>query len=203
MIFVFDLDDTVCDTDSYSEYYILNYIKKYNLPYKQVAKNTRFAEKKFDWAAETALEWYKKHGDEMMSNFPCKENAVSTINKLYDLGHTIVIATARANDWHTNPEEVTIKWLKENKIKYHQIYIGRIDKEAICEEVNADIFIDDDIKTTQKVADYFKTTNKTSKKSFLMTTGYNQNLEISNDVIRVIDFDDFVEKLKSIESFKY
>ena len=31
MIFVFDLDDTVCDTDSYSEYYILNYIKKYNV----------------------------------------------------------------------------------------------------------------------------------------------------------------------------
>ena len=38
MIFVFDLDDTLCDTDLYSEYYIKEYIKKNNLPYKQIAK---------------------------------------------------------------------------------------------------------------------------------------------------------------------
>jgi len=201
VIFVFDLDDTVCDTDSYSEYYINNFIKKHDLPYKQIAKNTRFAEAKFNWDTETALAWYKERGDEMMANFPCKKNAVTTINKLYDSGHTIIIATARANDWHTNPEEITLNWLKKHGIKYHKIYIGRIDKEAICEEVNADVFVDDDIKTTQRVADFFKTCKNSRKKSFLMTTEYNQNLEISNNILRVKDFNDFETKLKEIGAF--
>ena len=55
MIFVFDLDDTVCDTDGYSEKFINEFIKKHNLPYKQIAKDVRFAEMKFDWSHEEAL----------------------------------------------------------------------------------------------------------------------------------------------------
>ena len=199
MIFIFDLDDTVCDTDLYSEHYILNFIKEYNLPYKQIAKTTRFAEKKFDWNTDSALKWYKEYGDDMMANFPCKENAVDVINGLYDLGHTIIIATARANDWHTDPENVTLNWLKKNKIKYHKVYIGRIDKEVICEEENADIFVDDDINTTQRVANYFKTQNSSTKKSFLMTTDYNKNLVFSPDVIRVKDFNDFLSKVNKLQ----
>lgn len=131
MVFVFDLDDTVCDTDGYSEEYILNFFKTHKYPYKQIAKNVRFAEAKFDWTREVANEWYLKYGDEMMSNFPCKNNAVEVINKLYGLGHKIVIATARANDWHTDPVGITKDWLAKVGLKYHKIYIGRIDKEKI------------------------------------------------------------------------
>ena len=76
MIFVFDLDDTICETDLYSEKYIKKFIKENNLPYKQVAKNVRFAESKFDWNMDAALKWYKKYGDDMMAEFPCKKNAV-------------------------------------------------------------------------------------------------------------------------------
>lgn len=59
MVFVFDLDDTICDTDKYSEKYIRKYIAKHKLPYKQIATNVRFAEKKFDWDIETALRCIK------------------------------------------------------------------------------------------------------------------------------------------------
>ena len=197
MIFVFDLDDTVCDTDKYSEYYIRDFFLTHNLNYKQIVKDTRFAEEKFDWDRETALNWYKEYGDEMMLYFPCKPNAIEVINKLHDLGHKVVIATARARDWHNDPEEVTISWLKNNNIKYDDIYIGRIDKEKICEEVNANIFIDDDIKITSRVAKYFKD-NNVNGKSFLMTTSYNKDLQVGDGVIRVTDFKDFARKLKNI-----
>jgi uncharacterized protein YdaT len=193
MIFVFDLDDTVCDTDYYSEKYILGFFKENNMPYKQIAKDTRFAEAKFDWDKETALSWYLNYGDKMMSEFPCKDNAIRFINKLYDEGHTIVIATARANDWHKEPEAVTKKWLVDNNLKYHKLYIGRIDKEKICEEENADVFIDDDIKITKRVAEYFE--NKKKGQCYLMSTGYNKSLEIDDRVIRVKDFNDFEEKI--------
>jgi len=199
MIFVFDLDDTICETDSYSEQYIYNFIKKNNLPYKQIAKDTRFAEAKFNWNKDTALNWYKEFGDQMMLEFPCKPNSIKIINNLYEEGHKIIFATARANEWHTDPEGITKARLENNKIKYHKLYIGRIDKEAICEEENADIFIDDDIKITQKVADYFKTLNSSNKKSFLMNTSYNKNLEISNDVTRIMNFDDLLEHISNLK----
>jgi len=201
MIFVFDLDDTVCDTDAYSEQYILNFIKDNNLPYKQIAKNVRFAEQKFDWSREYALSWYKKYGDAMMFNFPCKEGAVELINQLYDLNHTIIIATARANDWHNEPERITKEWLDKEGIKYHKLYIGRIDKEKICEEENANFFIDDDIKITKNVAEYFVSQNNKNVQCFIMNTGYNKDLEINECVKRVNSFNEFKTELMKYNIF--
>lgn len=194
MIFVFDLDDTICDTDEYSEKYIGDFIKRHNLPFQQVAKAVRFAESKFDWDTETALKWYKEYGDDMMAEFPCKKNAVKFLQKIHQAGHKIVIATARATDWHTNPNEITLKWLADNKIPYDKIYIGRIDKERICEEVNADFFLDDDLAVVGKVANYFLQTGK-KKQAFLSTTAYNQDLQITSGIVRVQDFDDLEKKL--------
>lgn len=196
MVFVFDLDDTVCETDAYSEYYIKKFIEDNKLPYKQVASVVRFAEKKFDWDTETALNWYKAYGDQMMLEFPCKPNAVEVINSLFDMGHTIIIATARATDWHTDPEGLTYQWLKDNGIKYSKVYIGRVDKEKICEENHADVFIDDDIKITGKVAEHFKENGKQKCKPFLITTDYNKTLDKSNGVERVSNFADFASRLK-------
>lgn len=196
MVFVFDLDDTVCDTDGFSEKYILNFFRTHNLPYKQIAKEVRFAEAKFDWACEYAHAWYLKFGDEMMANFPCKSGAIKLINKLYDAGHKVVIATARANDWHTDPVGITKNWLAKVGLKYHKIYIGRIDKEAICQAENADFFVDDDVNITGKTAAHFAETGS-GKEVFLMTSAYNKNLQTTQGVTRVRDFDDLAKKLKA------
>lgn len=183
MVFVFDLDDTVCETDKYSEYYIKKFFNDNNLPYKQVAQNVRFAEMKFDWDHDTALKWYKIYGDKMMYEFPCKEGAVEFINSLYDAGHEIIIATARANDWHTDPEGITISWLKKVGIKYTKLYVGRFDKEKICEIEDADFFIDDDIKICDRVREFFST-QKGDKKVYLSTTDYNRELTVNDKIKR-------------------
>lgn len=193
MIFVFDLDDTICDTDGYSEKYIRKFLSQHHWPYKQVARNVRFAESKFDWSSEIALAWYKKYGDEMMLHFPCKPNAVKTLQALHDGGHQIIIATARATDWHTKPKEITLQWLAENKIPYDDIFIGRIDKERICEEVDADFFVDDDIAVVEKVAHYFAQAGK-GRQAFLSTTNYNQDLSVPQDVKRI-------KSLQELEKF--
>ena len=169
---------------------------EHNLPYRQIASDVRFAESKFDWSVDEALKWYKTYGDEMMLEFPCKANAVRCINVLKESGHRIVIATARATDWHTQPKEVTSKWLADNKIPYDKIYIGRIDKEKICEEVNADFFIDDDLAIVDKVANYFASVGG-NKQAFLATTNYNKDLSVPNGVIRVKDFDDLAKRLEN------
>lgn len=132
---------------------------------------------------DTALSWYKQYGDEMMLNFPPKKNAVKVINLLHDLGHKIVIATARATDWHTEPEKITKSWLNKVGLKYDKLYIGRIDKEKICEETNADIFVDDDIKITTRVAEYFSDSN--NKQAYLFSTDFNKTLPNPQGVKRI------------------
>ena len=67
--------------------------------------------------------------------------------------------------------------------------MGRRDKEKICEEVDADYFIDDDVSIVESVANYFLL-SKRKKQAFLLTTNYNKNLSISNNVVRVKDFDE-------------
>lgn len=187
MKFVFDLDDTICATDEYSEKYIREFLSSHNLPYKQIATKVRHAEAKFDWDEETAIKWYKQFGDQMISELPCKKGAAEFLHKLRAAGHEIIIATARANDWHTNPREITFDWLARNQIPYDKIYIGRVDKEKVCEEVEADFFIDDDLSIVENVAKYFAKCGK-GKQAFLSTTLFNENLPAPNGVIRVRDF---------------
>lgn len=189
MIFVFDLDDTLCETDDYSEKYILNFFQEHKLPYKLISKNARFAEKKFDWDMETALSWYKEFGDEMYTKIPLKKGALEFIEALNKAGHKIVICTARATDWHTDPEGMTKKWLENFNVYYYKLYTGVMDKEKVCELENADVFIDDDIKITARVAEYFNSLGKKDG-SYLMTTAYNKNLETASGVTRVSNFEE-------------
>lgn len=186
MIFVFDLDDTICDTDAFSEKYMLEFFEKHNLPYQKIADKVRYAEQKFSWDAETAIAWYKEFGDELLVNFPCKKGTKEFLNKIHEQGHKIVIATARNNNWHKNPTECTFAWLANNKIPYDEVYIGVSNKEDVCEKVNADFFVDDDLEIIERVADFF---NKAQKgKAFLITTDFNEELDVPKYAERILDF---------------
>lgn len=188
MIFVFDLDDTVCDSDAYSEECIANFIKENNLPYKKVRDNTRFADEKFDWDQETSRKWYKIYGDEMMLHFPCKKNTKEVIGKLRELGHKVIFATARSTEWHKDPEGISRQWLENNNISYDKLIVGRFDKELVCKEENADVFVDDDIKITTNVANFGINT-----KVFLANTKHNSTLKTPNKVTRLYDFTELLE----------
>lgn len=187
MTFIFDIDDTICDTDGYSEKYIENFFIQHKIPYKKTGKQTRFAEAKFDWTEEEAIKWYKVYGDEMALEFPCKEGAKELINSLYDQGHRIVIATARETVWHNTPVLVTKLWLQKNKIKYSKLYTGRIDKELICEDEKADFFMDDDLKITAKVASHFSGKDHVCH-SLLASTAFNQDKQAGEGVVRINSF---------------
>ncbi len=58
------------------------------------------------------------------------QNAVETVNKFYDLGHNIILHTAR----HWKYFDLTYKSMKELGFKFHSLLMGK---------VNADVIIDD------------------------------------------------------------
>lgn len=49
------------------------------------------------------------------------KKAVSSINKLYNEGHTIIIYSSRS--WQQY--DMTLEWLKNYGLKYHQLYLGK------------------------------------------------------------------------------
>ncbi|WP_321334258.1 HAD hydrolase family protein [uncultured Bacteroides sp.] len=67
-----------------------------------------------------------------------KEQAVESVNRLYDAGHTIIIYSART--WMEF--EMTTAWLKKHGVKYHQLMMGKpigdvwIDDRALRFEEN-------------------------------------------------------------------
>jgi len=52
---------------------------------------------------------------------PAVEGAIAELNVLKEQGHIIMIHTARFE----NDREVTIKWLRENKVKYDILVLGK------------------------------------------------------------------------------
>lgn len=197
MTFIFDIDDTISDTDGYSEKYIEKFFIEHKVPYRKTNQTTRFAEGKFDWTEQQAIYWYKVYGDEMALEFPCIKGAKELINSLYDQGHRIVIATARETVWHNTPVLVTKLWLQKNKIKYSKLYTGRVDKEQICEAENADFFMDDDLKITAKVASHFAEKGKKIQ-SLLATTPFNKDKTPGEGVLRIQNFAQLEKHLASL-----
>jgi hypothetical protein len=63
-----------------------------------------------------------------------KQDIIDIVNYLFDLGHEIVIFTARGQTTGTDHYELTAKQLKEWGVKYHCLRMG---KES------ADYYIDD------------------------------------------------------------
>lgn len=191
MIFIFDIDETISETSECGKEYMRKYFENNNLLYKSKKENYKYPEDQFDWTYEEAHEWYKENGDKMLLSFSCFDGAVETINKLYEAGHEIIFATARSTDWYVTPVESTRKWLKINNIKYNKLYTGRVDKEKICEMENANIFVDDNLETCLRVAEYFK---GTKNKVFLMSAGNENVNDLPENVIKI----DFVKEIIKI-----
>ena len=65
--------------------------------------------------------------DYRFANAQVLDNAVESVNKLYDAGHNITFFTARL----TKHREVTEQWLKKHKFKYHALLTDNLVEEDI------------------------------------------------------------------------
>lgn len=94
---------------------------------------------------------------ELVKNIPVRPFAAETIHKLREMGHTIVILTARDNqflfDEHAGKmDEYTEEWLKKNGIEYDEILTGSKSKIDTCLENNIDLMIEDKDKNVLEIS---------------------------------------------------
>lgn len=138
-----DIDDTITDT---WECLIPHYSKTFNVPVDKLKKSIPYYPAVEDKV--TLEEYFEKVipiYDKYIRNVPLKENVKEVIDKLYELGHSVVFITDRGKEQH-NAYENTKGYLDKHQIKYDKLFIKAGDKAKICCEENIDLFIDNSIK---------------------------------------------------------
>ena len=144
-----DIDDTITNTFDYLIPYIADYLNiskeyllKNNISYSNIPKDLNFDIQKF----------VTIYCENFMTNVPLKNGAKEYINKLKELGHDIVIITARDEKRYDKAYELTKNYLIRNGIKYDKLICNE-DKAICCKQENIDLFIDDSITNCRKIND--------------------------------------------------
>lgn len=181
-----DIDDTMADTFDYLMPYVaeffnidIKYLKDNNISYSNLPKKMK----------EQELEFAKKYYDKVIPNTPFKPKVAEYINKIKELGHEIIIITARDKTLYTEEYKTTIEELKNNNIHYDKL-ICDFDKAKVCKTEKIDLFIDDSIVNCRKVNELGIETILFSSKS---------NINDKTDLYRVNSWKEIYEKIKNTE----
>jgi len=142
-----DIDDTIMDTFDHvmpcvAEFYnaSLEDLKRRNISYPNLPK---------EWK-EKEVEFSKKYYDKVVPTTPIKPDAPKYIKKIKQLGHSIIIISARDNRLYTDAYKTTYEQLNANSVLYDKLFCT-FDKAEKCKEEKIDLFIDDSINNCEKV----------------------------------------------------
>ena len=159
-----DIDDTLVSTsESFDEVR-----KKYNINF--------YKDWKDEWTKDEMNFIFNNYLEEILLNAKFKENSIEIVNHLHDLGHELIIITARSNNYCKNMKEKTLNILKEKGLRISQVYFEQRKKSDLAKQLNIDLMVDDSkfvydnmikdnidcilfgdkIKTWNKVLEYIK-----------------------------------------------
>ncbi len=179
-----DIDDTMADTFDYLMPYIAEFfeidikcLKDNNISYNTLSEKMKKRE----------LEFAKKYYDKVIPSTPFKTKVAEYIDKIKDLGHEIIIITARDKTLYTDEYKTTIKELKNNNINYDKL-ICNFDKAKVCVMEKIDLFIDDSIANCNKVKQLGIETILFNSKS---------NIRYKTNLYRVDNWKEIYEKIKN------
>lgn len=128
-----DIDDTlVSTTESFDELR-----KKYNINFSKSWKD--------EWTKEEINFIFNKYLDEILLGAKFKENSKEVVNQLHDLGHELIVITARRNKHCETIEEKTLEILQSEDLKISKIYFEQTKKSDLAKKLNIDLMIDDSV----------------------------------------------------------
>jgi uncharacterized HAD superfamily protein len=121
--------------------------------------------------------FWKEYIFDLMVSIPTRPYASQVIHELRELGHEIVILTARDNRYLTNQYANTMdfyveQWLTKNGIEYDQILSGSGNKKDKCLRNNIDIMIEDKKSNVEQISKYIPV--------LCFDAPYNQEIENKN-----------------------
>lgn len=128
-------------------------------------------------------EIYGKRSDELSLVLPLKKNAKEIINTLKKQGNEIYFITARSKKFYQNAYNTTYNWLINNGIMFDKLIVEAAKKDAICEENNIDLFIDDSIE-------HVKSVNEKNIRGIIYTSRYNKDIK---ELERINDWNELLD----------
>ncbi len=121
-----DFDDTIVKTSDK----IKEYLDKYNInEFKNLNEQ---------------YEFYKNNFDNITNELEMFDDVVDVLNKL-SINNELYLITARNDYYSKNIKDLTIKYIKDKKLPFKEIYFEcyEMGKAIKCEELKIDLFIDD------------------------------------------------------------
>jgi len=168
-----DLDDTI--TDIKDEMLKMAFIYDKTLRGKGIINNkSYFVGERFDWSSEEKNYFFKEYRLKIVENARVRDGVIETLKKLKELGHEIIIITARSRNYYNDPYKYTSNWLLKNNILFDELIVESSSKGESCKELKIDYFIDDYLNNCLDVKRF-------GIKSYLMYNGYdfkNQEIEV-------------------------
>ena len=116
-----------------------------------------FVQDKFDWSKEEKDEFINKNLGRVSEESNIMPEAKYVLNKLKEMGHQLIIISARGTESDDMIDIVTRKFKKEG-IEFDKYYWKEHNKVEVCKNEEIDIMIDDSPSTCKKMMDnYIKT----------------------------------------------
>lgn len=131
---------------------IENHINRGFDPYKYMMEG------QFNLTDEENYKFWKEYIFDLMVSIPTRPYAGKVLQLLKEMGHEIVILTARDNRFLTNQYANTMnfyveEWLNKNSIPYDEIIAGAGNKLDKCIKNKLDIMIEDKASNVIKISD--------------------------------------------------
>ena len=104
-----------------------------------------------------ADKFWKEYIFDLMVSIPTRPYAANVLSLLQEMGHEIIILTARDNRYLTNQYEDTMnfyveEWLTKNSIPYNEIIAGSGKKSEKVVKNNIDIMIEDKASNVEAIS---------------------------------------------------
>ena len=142
---------------------------------------------------EQDSKWWFDTYSEYMKQKP-RDYASEITNKLAEEGNKIFIVTARCVEkGYTEMSEKEMQegvrnWLKDNKIKYDEIYFSCEDKLKVCKKLKLDMMIEDKASNVEQISKVLPV--------YCFDAKYNRGLKENKNITRCYSWYDVYIKIK-------
>ena len=121
--------------------------------------NKYMMEEQFGLTDKENYKFWKEYIFDLMVSIPTRPYAAKVIHNLREMGHEIIILTARDNRYLTNQYANTMnfyveEWLNKNNIEYDGIISGSGNKKDKCLKNNIDIMIEDKARNILEISNH-------------------------------------------------
>ena len=193
MIIGLDIDDTITDTFGvmfgYAQKFTIQELgRSAELVKTSGFTNHSYCQEMHNWTDDESERFFKIYYREIIENTEPFMFAVETIRKLKEMGHKIILITARWDFEEVNVRSLTEKWLEKQKIPYDTLVVNAITKRQAVIDNKLDIFVDDSFENCQDVANV-------GVKTYIMDTRYNKGL-VDEKIKRIYSWPHLEQELR-------